>query len=191
MIIVLLGPPGSGKGTQSTKLVDRFNIVHLSTGEILRQAVRDDTPLGQQVSSFMKNGQLVPDEMVVNLVGDRLAHSDCAQGCLLDGFPRSIGQAQSLDRCLDAQGTHVDLVLEIRVDDEELRRRMLERAQKEGRSDDNPETIAKRFDVYQTATQPLVEYYNQQGKLKTIDGMGSPDEVFQQIQSLVNQQRNA
>ena len=149
MILVLLGPPGSGKGTQSEKLVDCFNIVHLST------------------------------------------YPDCARGCLLDGFPRSIGQAQSLDRYLEVQGTSVDLVLEIRVDDKELRRRMLERAQKEGRSDDNPDTIAKRFDVYQTATQPLVEYYNQQGKLKTIDGMGSPDEVFQQIQSLVNQQRNA
>ena len=191
MILVLLGPPGSGKGTQSEKLVDCFNIVHLSTGEILRQAVRDDTHLGQQAASFIKNGQLVPDEMVVNLVGHRLAYPDCARGCLLDGFPRSIGQAQSLDRYLEVRGTFVDLVLEIRVDDKELRRRMLERAQKEGRSDDNPDTIAKRFDVYQTATQPLVEYYNQQGKLKTIDGMGSPDEVFQQIQSLVNQQRNA
>ena len=191
MILVLLGPPGSGKGTQAAKLVTYLDIAHLSTGDVLRQAVRDATPLGQMAASYMESGHLVPDETVVNLVGERLVQPDCASGCLLDGFPRSIEQAESLHDFLDKRRTPLNLVIEIQVADEELQGRMLDRAQIEGRSDDTPETIAKRFDVYRTSTQPLVEYYTRERKLKTIDGMGTPQDVFQRIRTAVDQQRNA
>ena len=190
MLVVLLGPPGSGKGTQSARLVEHLGITHLSTGDVLRQAVHEGTELGQQAAKYMEDGQLVPDSLVVSLVGERLAQPDCAAGCLLDGFPRSIGQAESLDEYLQERGTQVDLVVELQVDEEELGNRMLERSRKEGRSDDTPEIIAKRFDVYRTTTLPLVHYYRERGVLQSINGKGSPDDVFQRLQVTVDEHRN-
>ena len=190
IVLVLLGPPGSGKGTQSAKLADYLGVVHISTGEILRQAIEDATDLGQQAAAYMENGQLVPSPLVINLVAERLSEPDCQVACLLDGFPRSVDQAQALDQQLGAQGAKLELVLSLSVPREELERRMLERSRKEGRSDDTPVTISKRFDVYQTTTEPLISYYQEKGLLHSIDGMGSPDEVFRQIKAAVDQFRN-
>ena len=190
MVLVLLGPPGSGKGTQSAKLADYLGTVHISTGEILRQAIKDATALGQKAAAYMEKGQLVPSPLVIDLVAARLAGPDCQVGCLLDGFPRSIDQAQALDQQLSAQEAKLDLVFSLSVPQEELERRMLERSRKEGRSDDTPATFAKRFNVYQTTTESLISYYQEKELLHSIDGMGSPDEVFTQIKAVVDQFRN-
>ena len=138
----------------------------------------------------MEKGQLVPSPLVIDLVAARLAGPDCQVGCLLDGFPRSVDQAQALDQQLSAQEAKLDLVFSLSVPQEELERRMLERSRKEGRSDDTPAIFARRFNVYQTTTEPLISYYQEKGLLHSIDGMGSPDEVFTQIKAVVDQFRN-
>lgn len=191
MLLIFLGPPGSGKGTQSARLVEYLNIAHLSTGDLLRKAVREGTDLGQQAASHMESGQLVPDSLVVHLVGERLAQPDCERGSLLDGFPRSINQAQSLDEHLSEQASRVGLVMVLKVDEDELRRRMLERSRLEGRSDDTPETIEKRIQVHRTTTQPLVQYYQDRDILATIDGSGTPDEVFERVKVVVDRHWHA
>jgi len=187
MRIVFIGPPGAGKGTQAKRLIDHLGIVHLSTGDMLRQARKDGTELGKKAAEFMDGGSLVPDELVVGIVVERIAQADCQAGCLFDGFPRTIAQAQALDEQLEKQGTPLDLVLELKADEGELTRRMLERAKIENRPDDTPETIANRMEVYRSQTEPLLAYYTQRGKLEVIDGMGTPDEVFARIQACVDQ----
>ena len=186
MYVVFIGPPGAGKGTQAKRLVEHLAIVHVSTGDVLRQAVKDGTELGTTAKEFLDRGALVPDELVVSIVSQRLQQPDCRDGCLLDGFPRTLGQAQSLDACLGERGTPLDLVLELKVDEQELRHRMLERARIENRADDTPHTIAKRFEVYRQETEPLVGYYQKKGLLQTVDGMGTPDEVYQRITACVD-----
>ena len=186
MRIVFIGPPGSGKGTQAKQLIEHLSIVHLSTGDMLRQARADGTDLGRQAAEYMDSGKLVPDELVVGIVVERIGQPDCRSGCLFDGFPRTINQAESLDAELDQRGTPVDLVLELAVDPEELTRRMLQRAEIEGRSDDTPETIANRMNVYQEQTSPLLDYYRQRGKLVSIEGTGTPEEVFERIRAAVS-----
>jgi adenylate kinase len=181
MRIVFVGPPGSGKGTQAKRLIERLSIVHLSTGDMLRQARADGTELGNQAAECMDGGGLVPDELVVGIVAERIAQPDCQAGCLFDGFPRTIAQAEALDAELARAGTPLDMVLELKADAEELARRMLQRAEIEGRADDTPETIANRMEVYREQTSPLLDYYRQQGKLVSVDGMGTPDEVFDRI----------
>ncbi len=185
MRIVFIGPPGSGKGTQAKCLVERLSIVHLSTGDMLRRARADGTDLGNKAAEYMDRGQLVPDELVVEIVAERIAQPDCQAGCLFDGFPRTIAQAETLDAKLAEAGTPLDMVLELQADADELARRMLERAKIEGRADDTPETIAQRMEVYREQTSPLLDYYRQRGKLVTIDGMGTPDEVFGRICEVV------
>jgi adenylate kinase len=186
MVLVLLGPPGSGKGTQSARLAGYLRTVHISTGEILRQAIKDGTDLGQKVAVYMEKGQLAPSSLVIDLVAERLSGPDCQVGCLLDGFPRSVAQAEALDQQLSAQEATLDLVLSLSVPQEELERRMFERSRKEGRSDDTPAIFARRFNVYQTTTEPLISYYQEKGLLHSIDGMGSPDEVFTQVKAVVD-----
>jgi adenylate kinase len=186
MRIVFIGPPGAGKGTQAKRVIEHLSIVHLSTGDMLRQARADGTELGKQAAAHMDSGGLVPDDLVVGIVVERIGQPDCAAGCLFDGFPRTIAQAEALDAQLDKIGTPVDMVLELQADQEELTRRMLERAKLEGRADDTPETIANRFQVYRDQTAPLLDYYGQQGKLVPIDGMGTPDEVFDRIRAAVD-----
>lgn len=189
MRIVFVGPPGAGKGTQAKRVIEHLSIVHLSTGDMLRQARADGTDLGRQAAEYMDSGKLVPDELVVGIVVERIGQPDCAAGCLFDGFPRTIAQAESLDVELQKAGTPVDMVLELQADAEELSRRMLERAKIEGRADDTPETIANRMEVYSQQTAPLLDYYRQQGKLVSVDGMGTPDEVFGRIQAAVDAAR--
>jgi adenylate kinase len=173
----MIGPPGSGKGTQSARLVQEFQIPHLSTGEVLREAMREETELGRAATKYMERGQLVPDDLVFHIVKERLQESDCRHGVLLDGFPRNQHQAELLQDFLDLRDTPLDLALALEVDRSELIRRMLERH----RPDDTPETIAQRLEVYHAETAPVLDYYRQQNLLLTVNGMQSPDDVYQDV----------
>ena len=185
MRIIFIGPPGVGKGTQSQKLVNFLNIPHISTGDMLRQAQREGSDLGKLAAEQMNQGQLVADPIVVAMVGQRLSQPDCDDGYLLDGFPRTLGQAEALDASLEAVGKSLDVVLMLEVDQDELFRRLLDRSAKEGRVDDTPETIRRRMQVYADRTAPLVGYYSGCEMLHRIDGVGTPDEVFQRIQQVL------
>ena len=183
MRIVFIGPPGVGKGTQAARLTEHLGILHLSTGDMLRQAAADKTPLGLQSQAFLLAGKLVPDEVMLNLVSERLAKADCAGGYLLDGFPRTLGQAEALDTLLARRQTPLSVVLELQVGVEELIRRLRAR----GREDDRPEVIRERLDQYARRTAPLSDCYRRQGLLHTIDGGGTPDEVFRRIRAVTDQ----
>jgi adenylate kinase len=189
MLIVFIGPPGAGKGTQSKRLLSYLGIPHLSTGELLREEKSQNTSLGRLASQYMDYGRLVPDPLVLEMVGNRLNHPTYAKGCMFDGFPRTIQQAKSLDDSLLQRGTPLTMALELRADENELIGRMLKRAAAEKRVDDNPQTIAQRMDVYKKQTAPLLDYYAQQGLLVTIDAMGSQDDVFSRITSAVDARR--
>lgn len=185
MFIVFVGPPGAGKGTQCKRLIEHVQIPHLSTGDMFRLAIKEGTPLGKQASQFIDRGELVPNELVVGIVTQRMGLPDCKSGCLLDGFPRTVEQAKALDTFLEDQQSRLDLVLQLDAPREELEQRMLQRAKLENRADDTPETIANRMDVYHSETEPLIEYYRERGVLSTINGLGTPDEVFQRIRQSV------
>ena len=182
MRIVFIGPPGAGKGTQAARLTGRLKIPHLSTGEMLRQAMADDTPVGKLAAEYVDTGRLVPDDVVVNVIGERLKHPDCENGCLFDGFPRTEAQAAALDTYLGKYDKRVDLVLVLQVPENVLLERLLGR----GRGDDNLQTIQERFQQYESGTKPLLGYYSQRGILHNVDGTGTPDEVFQRILAVVD-----
>ena len=182
MRIVFLGPPGSGKGTQAQRLQEELEIAHLSTGEMLRDADHAGTPLGREAARHMQAGQLVPDDVVVGVVADRLSEKDCERGCLFDGFPRTVPQAEALDKMLAERKIPLNLVLALDVPTERLVDRLLAR----GRMDDNRETIHERFRQYDRLTEPLLDYYRRRGILRMIDGEGTPDEVFSRIRRAVD-----
>jgi adenylate kinase len=182
MRIVFIGPPGAGKGTQGQRLQQHLGIAHLSTGDMLRDAGRAATPLGLEANQFIRSGQLVPDDVVIGIVSQRLAQPDCAAGCLFDGFPRTVPQAVALDKLLAERGTPLDLVLELQVDEERLTQRLLAR----GRVDDRHRTILERFRQYHQNTAPLVDYYRQRKILRHVDGHGSPQEVFERIKAVID-----
>ncbi|MCC6507634.1 MAG: adenylate kinase [Pirellulaceae bacterium] len=189
MRIVFIGPPGVGKGTQCKRLVEYLAIPHLSTGEMLREVKRQDTALSRWVSSYVDAGKLAPDHLVMRIVAQRLASPDCEAGCLFDGFPRTLVQAQLLDEHFTKVGRQLDLVLDLQAEEEELVTRILKRAQQEHRADDTYETIRARLHVFHTQTAPLLEYYQRKGLLCSIDGMQPPDLVFDKIKEAVERGR--
>ncbi len=181
MRIIFIGPPGAGKGTQAERLIQTYHLAHLSTGDMLRAARDAKSEIGVLADKYMSAGQLVPDEVIMAVVGERLGQADCRQGYLLDGFPRTIAQAEALDAILSKQGTPLDVVLELNVAEDELFRRLAGR----GRADDKPEVIRQRLVAYRQQTQPLLDYYAKQGLLKTIDGLGTVDDIFARIQKVL------
>jgi len=174
MRMVFIGPPGAGKGTQAQRLVGKYKMAHLSTGDMLRAARDAKTEVGLKAERFMASGALVPDDIIIDIIACRLQEPDCREGYLLDGFPRTIAQAEALDAMLKAKGTPLDVVLELQVPEDELFRRLAGR----GRADDNPEVIRQRLEAYRKQTQPLLDYYRRAGLLKSIDGLGTVEEIF-------------
>lgn len=185
MRLILLGPPGAGKGTQAKILIDTYGIPQLSTGDILRSAIKAGTPMGLAAKKVMDAGNLVSDDIVNGIVSERLDQPDCAPGFVLDGFPRTIPQAEALDRMLGEKHMHLDAVVEIRADTDELIRRVVSRAKESGRQDDNEEVVRNRLEVYREQTAPLVEFYRGKGLLKSVDGMAPVQEVTAAIMQAV------
>ncbi|PYQ66323.1 MAG: adenylate kinase [Acidobacteria bacterium] len=181
MRLIFLGPPGSGKGTQAKLLAERLGVPAISTGDMLRDAVRRGTPLGRRAQAIMDAGELVPDDVVIGLVRERIALPDAAKGFLLDGFPRTIEQAEALDRILRGNAAPLDGVINLLVPEGTLLERLLGRAALEGRSDDRRETVAERLRIYREKTAPLVQHYRDLGLLTDVDGSGSIDEVAGRI----------
>lgn len=178
----MLGAPGSGKGTQGERLVEHFGIPKISTGDALRAAVKAGTPLGVQAKQAMDAGELVDNSIVIGIVEERLGEPDAAKGCILDGFPRNSHQAQVLEDMLSRQNLPpIDYAVHLDVDDEEIVKRLLDRASKEGRDDDKEDVIRHRIDVYNAETAPLLDFYAKQGKVVNVPGVGSMDEIFQRI----------
>ncbi len=214
MKIIMLGAPGAGKGTQAKKIAAKYNIPHISTGDIFRANIKNDTELGKKAKTYMDQGLLVPDELVVDLVVDRVNQEDCKNGYVLDGFPRTIPQAEALDKALSELGQKVDYAVDVDVPDENIVHRMSGRracvgcgatyhleyapAKAEGicdvcgkelilRDDDKPETVQKRLNVYHEQTQPLIDYYTKAGILKTVDGTVDINDVFQAITQILGE----
>lgn len=179
--LLIVGPPGAGKGTQAQRIVERYGVPAISTGDIFRANIKGGTELGKRVQAIIEAGELVPDELTNEIVADRLAQSDVAQGFLLDGYPRTVEQVDALDAVLAAQGTSLDAVVLLEADTEEVVSRLLKRAAVEGRADDTEEVIRHRQEVYAAQTAPLIELFSARGILVSVDGLGGIDEVSSRI----------
>jgi adenylate kinase len=196
MRLILLGPPGAGKGTQSQKLVERYGIVQLSTGELLRAAAKAGTSIGLKAKDIMDRGELCPDDLVVAIVADRIEQRDAKNGFILDGFPRTVPQAEALDRLLNAKGAKLDAVIELKVDEDSLLRRIENRIAETRargevlRADDNPDVLRRRLRAYREQTEPLVAYYKNKGVLKSVDGMAPIPAVAAAIEAVLNEPKN-
>ncbi|MBV9101721.1 MAG: adenylate kinase [Candidatus Dormibacteraeota bacterium] len=182
MIVVLFGPPYSGKGTQAVRVASRLGVPHVATGDILRAEVARGSALGKEVDPIMRSGRLVSDELIVRVIESRLSQPDAAPGALLDGFPRTVPQAEALDAMLHRNQRRLDVVVALVVPDADLRRRMLKRAADEGRSDDTPEAYSERLEVYRTQTAPVLDFYRERGtRIQDVDGVGDVDAVTERI----------
>lgn len=181
MRIIIFGPPGAGKGTQAARIAEHYGIPAISTGDIFRANIKNETPLGLQVKEITSSGGYVPDEITNAIVEDRLGEADCAPGFLLDGYPRTTGQVDALDAVLAAQGGAIDKVLMLTVDEDEVVARLLKRAETEGREDDTEDVIRERQAIYTRETAPLAEVFGQRGLLVEVDGMGEVDEVTERV----------
>ncbi|MFY8019625.1 MAG: adenylate kinase [Bacteroidia bacterium] len=180
--LVLFGPPGAGKGTQSAKLIERYSLVHLSTGDIFRANIKGETELGLLAKSFMDKGQLVPDEVTINMLSAEVKKNPDAKGFIFDGFPRTSAQASALDDLLKSMNSSISLMLALEVEEAELKRRLLIRGKDSGRADDqDPAVIQKRIDVYNAETFPVRDYYQAQNKYKGVDGIGEIETIFNQL----------
>jgi adenylate kinase len=191
MRLILLGPPGAGKGTQAVRMVERLGIPQLSTGDMLRAAVAAGTPVGQKAKAIMDRGELVSDDIVVGIIADRIDEADAKRGFVLDGFPRTVAQAEAFDRMLADKGLKLDAVIEFKVDENALAERIMKRAEEMEargepvRKDDNPEVFKTRLDAYKGQTAPLSNYYSSRGCLKTVDGMRPIDEVTETVKGVL------
>jgi adenylate kinase len=185
VFILLLGAPGSGKGTQGTILAERLGLPKITTGDLLRSAVKAGTPLGRQAKTFMDGGKLVPDAVILDLIKEELAKPDAWEGAVFDGFPRTAAQAELVDRTLGERQQRLNHILLLDVPEEELVRRLMARAAQEGRSDDTPAAIQTRLQVYQRDTAPLVAHYAQRGIVHRVPGTGSVDEIATEIQRII------
>lgn len=184
--LVLFGPPGAGKGTQSQKLIEKYGLIHLSTGDLLRSEIAQGTELGLEAKKLMDQGILVPDEVVIGMISHKLDANKDAKGIIFDGFPRTVAQAEALDNLLESKKAPISGMIALEVPDDELERRLLERGKESGRPDDaNPEVIRKRIKEYNDKTAPVAGFYKSQHKFKSIDGTGSVDEVFAAICAVI------
>lgn len=188
--LILFGPPGCGKGTQSDRIVEKYGLVHLSTGNLLRQEIKEKTPLGMEAKSFIDKGQLVPDAVVIGMVDSYFDQHKDAKGFLFDGFPRTVAQAMALDELMEHKHTSISLVLMLEVDEEELIKRLVLRGKTSGRSDDADENVQRnRQSVYKKETLPVADYYNRQYKLETVDGMGSIEVIFDRLAAHIDHRK--
>ena len=181
MKIIMLGAPGAGKGTQAKMIAEKYGVPHISTGDIFRANIKNGTELGAKAKEYMDKGLLVPDELVVDLVIDRFKAADCAKGYILDGFPRTIPQAEALKVMLKERGQDISVMIDLDVPEDELMTRLIKRGKDSGRADDNEETIKKRLVVYNTQTAPLKDFYKGEGKYQHINGLGSMEAIFEDI----------
>ena len=184
--IVIFGAPGSGKGTQSARIVEKYGLNHISTGDVLRAEIKNGTELGKTAKGYIDNGQLIPDALMIDILASVFDSFKDSKGVIFDGFPRTIPQAKALKKMLNERGTDVSIMLNLQVDEDELIQRLLERGKISGRSDDNLETIKSRLEVYHTQTAPLADYYVEEGKHVAINGMGTIEEIFGRIKEAVN-----
>lgn len=179
--VIIFGPPGSGKGTQSVKIAEKFNLAHISTGDIFRGEIKNKTALGLKVQQIIERGELVPDELLVEILENALDKQSGKAGYIFDGFPRTLRQAQDLDALMKKRNDEVDLVIALEVDQDEVVKRLLNRAKLEGRKDDTEEVILNRMSVYHSQTAPLIEFYRHKNKFKPVKGIGSIDEIFEAV----------
>jgi len=188
--LVVFGAPGSGKGTQSARLIDEYGLYHISTGELLRGHIAQGTELGKIADSYISKGNLIPDDLMVSILEHELDNNEgTRKGVIFDGFPRTLEQARALNEMMARRGTEIHAVVGLEVDDDELMHRLVERGKESGRSDDNPETIKSRLNVYHTQTQPLRDFYVNEGKYHSIKGTGTVDEIFHDIRKSLNHNR--
>jgi len=186
--LILFGPPGSGKGTQSDNLVEKYGLIHLSTGNLLRQEIKDKTPLGLEAKSFIDKGQLVPDEVVIGMVDSYFDQHKGAKGFLFDGYPRTVAQAAALDKLLELKKTGISTVLFLKVDEEELIKRLIHRGKTSGRSDDTDENVQrKRQEVYRNETLPVAAFYDKQDKVVNVKGTGTVEEIFASLAGIIDE----
>ena len=189
--LVLFGPPGAGKGTQSQKLIEKYGLIHLSTGDLLRGEISQGTTLGLEAKKLMDEGTLVPDSVVIGMISNKLDANKEAKGFIFDGFPRTVAQAEALDNLLESKQSAISGMIALVVNDDELERRLLLRGKESGRPDDaNPEVIRKRIVEYNNKTAPVADFYKEQNKFKSINGIGSVEEIFEAICSIIGTWKN-
>lgn len=184
--IIIFGPPGSGKGTQSQRIREKYNLAHISTGEMLRDCIEQGTELGKLADSYISKGNLVPDDVIISMLEKEMDKPGAANGIILDGFPRTVPQAEALNEMLKKRGSDIKHVIGLELPDEIVTDRLLKRGEESGRSDDNADAIKQRLDVYHNTTVPVKEYYDKQGLYRPIDGSKEIDEIFRQIKDLMD-----
>lgn len=185
--LILFGPPGSGKGTQAAKLVEKYNLLHISTGDLFRYEMGNDTPLGQEAKSYIQKGELVPDSVTIGMLRNKVISHPEAEGYIFDGFPRTVAQAEALDSLMQEMNTRIDKLILLSVDDDEIVTRLLDRGKTSGRSDDQDEgTIRNRIQVFKEETRPVFDHYAEQGKAVKVSGVGKIDEIFARLCSEID-----